>query len=72
MLKTASDVPIEYNKETIWTLFNSDGYIEKNGVEVMHYPLGITRINATQHATDELIIYENRIETTKAGWYLER
>lgn len=63
---------VEYNKETIWTLFNADGYIDKNGVEVEHYPHGITRINATQHATDELIITENRIETTKAGWYLER
>lgn len=63
---------IEYNKQTIWTLFTADGYVDKHGVEVVHYEHGITRINASQHATDELIISDNRIETTKAGWYLAR
>jgi hypothetical protein len=56
----------------MWTLFDAQGYITKNGVEVQHYPDGTTRINASLHATDDLVVSENRIESKKAGWYLER
>jgi hypothetical protein len=56
----------------MWTLFDSQGYIVKNAVEVRHYEDGTTRINATLHETANLIILDSRIESKLAGWYLER
>lgn len=63
---------IETGKITIWTLFDAQGYITNNGVEVEHYSDGTTRINATVHATDSLTVTESRIESHNGGWYLER
>lgn len=63
---------VEFGKVTTWTLFDADGYIQKNGVDVQHYEDGTTRINASLHATDELTISANRIESHNAGWYLTR
>ena len=59
-------------KANVWTLFDAQGYITKNGVEVQQYDDGTTRINATLHATEDLEIGENRISSKKAGWYLVR
>jgi len=54
-----------------WTLFNSQGYIEKNGCEVEHYIDGTTRVNGTLHATDDFLsITENRVDF--GSWYLEK
>lgn len=56
----------------MWQLFDAQGYIVRNGVDVQHYEDGTTRINATLHRTDDLIVTDNRIESRNAGWYLIR
>jgi hypothetical protein len=59
-------------KITIWTLFDAQGYIVRNGVEVQHYEDGTTRINATLHVTDDLEISETQINSKNGGWYLKQ
>ena len=63
---------LQYRKQTIWTLMKSDGYVDKHGVEVVHYEHGITRINSTQHITEDLVITDDKIQSKNGGWYLVR
>ena len=62
---------ITFDTTTGWTLYDAQGYIQKNGCEVQHYEDGTTRINATLHRTcDFAEISDVRIDF--GSWYLER
>jgi len=57
---------------THWTLCDAAGFIAQQDIDVETRDDGTTRIGATLHRTDDLVITDHRITSKNAGWSLER
>jgi len=51
------------------TLFDAQGYIQQHGVEISDHGDTIG-INGSEHLKSDLIIEDNKITSTLAGWEL--